>query len=359
MDAPLCYAGGDPYRPVGALSRPVIRLRGASVSWRRLWEIVQAELCRQGYSRGTRLLYRQVLRRFSRYAFARCPGEATEGMVRSYLHALTRQGCSAAWVSANISVLRTVLDKIGGMGICTRLVTPKRPRRLPELLGTEEVGSMVAAVPTLRDRLILGLLYGCGLRVGELCRLRWEDLDMDERVLRVRGDGRRVDLPHALVGTLARGVEVCAAGDFVFPGAKEGSHLSGRMVERVVRGAAEAAGIGKPVCCMTLRHAYAIQRLRDGDPVREVQESLGHRRVRTTMRYLRCMIADGVRSPLEDLGEAPDALPEQAYVLPSPEDLPFAGVGDSSAGFRFLIKTHLCGRFMGLRRFLRRARGSP
>ena len=116
----LCYLNGEPYRPVGALRSPVIRLRTATIGWSRLWEIAHSQLRRQGYCRGTLLVYRHVLRRFKRHAFAERPGDVTAGMVRSYLCKLRREHCSASWLCTNITVLRTLFDKLGGMGICTR-----------------------------------------------------------------------------------------------------------------------------------------------------------------------------------------------------------------------------------------------
>jgi len=73
-------------------------------------------------------------------------------------------------------VLRTAFDKLGGMTVTRRLRTPKRGERLPVVLNLDEAGRLVQAAESVRDRLLIGLLYGCGLKVGELCRLRWMDM---------------------------------------------------------------------------------------------------------------------------------------------------------------------------------------
>ncbi len=77
----------------------------------------------------------------------------------------------------NIPVLRSVFDKLGGLSIACHFVTPKRPLPLPEILSSNEVRRVLAAAPSTRNQLLLGLLYGCGLKVSEACRLKWADVD--------------------------------------------------------------------------------------------------------------------------------------------------------------------------------------
>jgi integrase len=86
----------------------------------------------------------------------------------------------------NISVLRTVFDKLAGRDLTRHLTTPKRNFPLPEVLSQEAVRDLLAAATSTRDQLILGLLYGCGLKVGELRTLTWADIDAAVTTLRVR-----------------------------------------------------------------------------------------------------------------------------------------------------------------------------
>jgi integrase/recombinase XerD len=106
-------------------------------------------------------------------------------------------------MAQSIAVLRTAFDKLGGLSTTAHMDTPKRPLRLAELVSGDEVGRMIQVLPTIRDRLLVGFLYGCGLKAGEVCRLRWADVDAAGRGLTVHFAGdtrqRRVDLPNALL----------------------------------------------------------------------------------------------------------------------------------------------------------------
>ena len=301
-----CYANGDPYRPVGQLAGPILCLGATTaLNWSNLWTLVQRQLSLQGYQRGTRIQYRQILRKLRIYSGVEKPGLITTEVIQTYLHELARQHCSASWISTNISVCRTIFDKLGGMQLCTRFITPKRPLHLPEILTDDEIVNMIKQTPTLRDRLIIGLLYGCGLRVGELCHLRWQHVDIEQKILSVHhrsGLSRQLDLPHALLGILQQGVDACAPHSFLFPGAKPGAPLSTRTIERMVKNVATTASVGRPVSCMTLRHAYAIQCVRNGTNIRALQQCLGHKSVKTTLRYQRCIPATALALSPPDCG---------------------------------------------------------
>jgi len=163
---------------------PAIVLTDA-LDWGGFWKQVAAALHQHGYADGTRAQYRTVLRSFYRYARRR-PARTDEALVQGYLNSLVEKHYSWNWLGMNISVLRHVFDRLAGLAVTARCVTPKRPHPLPEVLSREETLAMLAAAPSTRDQLILGLLYGCGLKVGELCRLTWEDIDPSGGSLRVR-----------------------------------------------------------------------------------------------------------------------------------------------------------------------------
>ena len=83
------------------------------------------------------------------------------------------------WLSANISTLRKLFDKIAGLKVTRGLRTPKRAAVLPDVLTKEECERLLRTAGTVRDQLILGLLYGCGIKSSELCALRWQDVNPD------------------------------------------------------------------------------------------------------------------------------------------------------------------------------------
>jgi integrase len=274
---------------------------------------------------------------------------------------------SAHWLSVNISVLRTVMDKLGGLAVTEGLRTPKRPRRIPELLKPAEARRLIEAAPTLRDRFLLSVLYGCGLKVGEACGLKWEDVDLAASRFRVNFAGgtrqRWIEFPPALAPLLAAGATSCQGTDYILAGAKQGAHLTPRMAERIVKRAVGAAGLPEMVTCMTLRHSYAVERLRAGLSVRDVQERLGHLTLETTLEYRRCIPREVV-SPAErlnigkvELSPGQDATGQPIPTVDLPDaalKLPIAAtaacdVGSVTAPFAEPFKMRLSDRFLSAR----------
>jgi integrase len=171
--------------------------------WPDFWDAAQRELRSVGLRTGTLRVDRQVLRHFRTFLCARGagtrPGCATPALAREFLYRLSDRHASWSWTATHITALRTVFDKLGGAAITNGMVTPKRPRRLPDILEPDEVGQLLEAAGSTRDRLAILLLYGCGLKTSELCALRWTDVDITGRAMRVRFAGgtreRRVLLP--------------------------------------------------------------------------------------------------------------------------------------------------------------------
>jgi integrase/recombinase XerD len=377
-----CYANGERYRPLystqsqhprpfGYHNEQVIALTSLQLDWPRFWEICVDQLKRHGYGPSTTELYRYVLRSFYKHDSLR-PAAIDAASVQSYIHSLVDKHYSGSWISMNISILRTLFDKLSGQNVTAHLVAPKRPERLPEILSPREVREILASAPTTRDQLLLGLMYGCGLKVGELCRLTWADVDAEQGALRVcyaRGTRQRtLDLPPDLLPVLKLGSSRCPQGDYIFQGRVEGTHLSTRMVELILRRAAEATSTLKTVTCMTLRHSYAVHCIEQGDSVRAVQEALGHASIDTTQRYEDCILPKNVISPLAALRQREaeaacidaDHLPEREPPEHTSEalfdeplsttglELPFRDNSTDSPAVQFyhLLKARILGRFL-------------
>ena len=193
------------------------------------------------------------------------------------------------------------------------LLAPRIGRKLPTVLSTAQIDRLLAAPDTtriagLRDRAILELLYGCGLRVSELTALDPPDLDPRSATLRVRGKGdkermvpvgkpalravedyRRTARPELL------GKRPCAA---LFLNAR-GGRLSRVSVWSLIKSAARGAGLGKEITPHSLRHTYATHLLEGGADLRVVQELLGHASITTTEIYThvdRAYLAEAYRS---------------------------------------------------------------
>lgn len=182
---------------------------------------------------------------------------------------------------------------------------PKQPLRLPRPLSVDDCAVLAEAdrvdasapeAEVLRDRALVELLYGAGLRVGEAVALDVRDLDLLAREVRVLGKGRKersVPLPEAASRALAAWLEARrrpgyqAEPLFVsLAGARAGRRLGERAVRRLLARRAATAGVAGRVHPHRLRHSYATHLLDMGADLREIQELLGHASLSTTQRYL-------------------------------------------------------------------------
>jgi site-specific recombinase XerD len=174
----------------------------------------------------------------------------------------------------------------------------REPQALAVVLAPEEVAQVLAYAPSLKARVMLTIGYGCGLRGGEVTRLKVRDIDSAQGIIRVvQGKGqkdRNVMLPS----------EVLALGErWIFPGHHRHKPISPRQFHRLLQQAAAAADIKKPVTLHTLRHSFATHLHESGTDIRVIQAVLGHASLSTTARYTR--VATGliakVESPLDRL----------------------------------------------------------
>ncbi len=260
-----------------------------------------------GHSRNTVESYLRDVHRLAEYAAGRGkddPGSLTPASLREFVFMLKDVGLAPASIRRAISAIRTYYAFLVGEGRVAvdpadRLQGPRPARTLPEPLNRAEVGALLEAPGVdeplaWRDRALLELGYGAGLRVSELCGLGLTDLQFGEGLVRVRGKGgkeRLVPVGRSVVGavsvylhnlrpTLDRG----ATRDRVFLNAR-GAPLSRVGAWGIVKRCATVAGIAKRVTPHTLRHTFATHLLEGGADLRAVQEMLGHADLSTTQLY--------------------------------------------------------------------------
>ncbi len=181
-----------------------------------------------------------------------------------------------------------------------RIEMPKLDRTLPDVLSVEEIDAMedeidLASNEGLRNLAIIETLYGSGLRVSELCDLRLSRINLEEGWLMVSGKGnkermvpmspRSVDLIRNWLDERGNMNPKKGEGDILFLN-RRGSRLSRVMIFYIVKGLAEAAGLGKRVSPHTLRHSFATHLLEGGASLRAIQELLGHESLSTTEIYV-------------------------------------------------------------------------
>jgi len=271
-------------------------------------------LVERGLSDHTLMAYRRDLRRYLAFLAAR--GVTTVEMVddaavRSFVASLSAsthgpQGrpYQATSVARALSAVRSFHRFLVREGVTDRdpaagTRQPKLPRSLPRPLPVEEVGRLLEAPREdsalgLRDRALLELLYGSGLRVSELVGLDVDDVDLDEGAVRVLGKGgKEREVPLGRFGREAAAAYVTRARPG-FASARSrgalflnqrGGRLTRQSVNRILAGYVRAAGIRRRVTPHSLRHSFATHLLEGGADVRVVQEMLGHASVATTQIY--------------------------------------------------------------------------
>ncbi len=163
-------------------------------------------------------------------------------------------------------------------------------RKLPKYLQEDEIRKLLNAPPRkkTRDRLILRILYRCGLRVSELTSLQIEDIDFDEEMITVRGGKGDKDRIVPVDADTLDLIEFYKAGaeEGTLILSQRGEALSTRQVERLVKKYAKKADLKKDVHPHMLRHSFAVHCLKAGMNLRTVQKMLGHSSLTTTQIYL-------------------------------------------------------------------------
>ena len=145
------------------------------------------------------------------------------------------------------------------------LPRPKKEKRLPIVLSIEEVRRIFDSVNNIKHKVILMLVYSAGLRVSEVVKLRVADIDTKRNMIHIRGAKGKKDrytvLSRVSLKVLKEYWRVYRPGSWLFPGAKQNSHLTKRTVEKVLKGASRRAGITKDITVHTLRHSFATHLL--------------------------------------------------------------------------------------------------
>jgi site-specific recombinase XerD len=192
----------------------------------------------------------------------------------------------------------------------------REPQKTPLVMSQQEIKRLLAMAPRLKARVMLSLAYGCGMRAGEVVRLKVGDIDSAQNIIRiVQSKGRKdrnVMLPADILGLLRQWWKerrtrqdggVAKERRWLFPGYKPGRPLSTRQFSRLFHETVAAAGITKPVTLHSLRHSFATHLLERGTDIRIIQALLGHDKLETTARYTRVAtgMISAVDSPLDDL----------------------------------------------------------
>ena len=254
-------------------------------------EAIRNEMKIRKYQANTIKDYCNNLRNFFQW-FGAKPHLVQQSDVKAFLLYLADADRSASTLNGYLAAIRTALDKMCLRNVTVGIVTPRKPKSLPIILSRKEVQQLLESTPTLEDKLILGLMYACGMRVSEVARLRYRDVDFDRRTIMIRrGKGLRdrpAILPETFRTLLATLCSHAGPNDFLFRGrTREGRHISHRTIQRAMKRAVKIAGIKKSATPHSLRHSFATHTFEDGCDIRNIQKLLGHVHLETTTIYVR------------------------------------------------------------------------
>ena len=258
------------------------------------------------------------LRACKRFAawLKRSPDTATPDDVKGFQQYLIESGTSICTRNQTMTGVKFLFRvTLWRHDLVAEIFHLREPDRVPLVLSKKEIKRILAMAPSLKAKVMLSLAYGCGMRAGEVVRLKVGDIDSAQEIFRiVQAKGhkdRNVMLPSDILGLLrewwterptGQDKNVLAPERTLFPGYR-GKHLSARQISRLFKEAARAAGITKHVTPHTLRHSFATHLLERGVDIRVIQALLGHSKLTTTARCARVAIGmiAAVDSPLDDL----------------------------------------------------------
>ena len=250
--------------------------------------------------------YSRDLALFAAYVGSRGYEQIDHIAVRGFLSQLYEKGLSKTSVARALAAIRSLYRWLAREGVVEHnpaklVATPKLPKKLPRVPTIEEMNSVidgrmpeVAAFPE-RERLMLELLYGCGIRNSELTGINLDDIRLSAEAILIRGKGKKeryVPFGDSVTAALkaylperhkiSGGIGKHSAALLIN---RRGGRLTTRSVGRIIKKIAVAKGLSPDVHPHTLRHAFGTHMLEEGADLRAIQELLGHERLATTQRY--------------------------------------------------------------------------
>jgi len=262
------------------------------------------------YSQSTVASYSALLGQFLTFLKDKSPEAANNTDAEAFLEYLVlKRRISISTHRLTISALKQFAVFLPETSLQPEgLVRPRKSAKLPTVLGTAEVIRLLQVTRNLKHRAITALIYGSGLRIGELLNLRLSELDVGRKQLFVKdGKGRKdrcVVLADRILPLLENYLGTYAPETYFAEG-HPGGPYSATSVRAFLKHNARRAGILKKVTPHTLRHSFATHLLEQGIDIRYIQELLGHSRPETTMIYTHVSRKDlmHIRSPLDLLYE--------------------------------------------------------
>lgn len=270
-------------------------------------QIFTEELKLHGFSPNSIDVYVRAVRQLSEH-FSRNPAFLSDEELRSYLLHLQKKSVAASTYNVAVVAIQHFFQ----------YCTPKRPApkinqipvplSLPEVFSVEETKRLLNSVTSLKYKAIFSLMYSAGLRIGECVNLQPSDIDNKRMLVHVKNAKGKKDrytiMGNSALLLLREYYKTCKPTKWLFEGAKKGSQLHIRNIQKIFKQAVCAAGIKKTVTPHTLRHSFATHLLEQKCPLPAIQKFLGHKNIQSTLIYTHVSpktIAD-IINPLDALG---------------------------------------------------------
>jgi site-specific recombinase XerD len=267
---------------------------------------------------GTQRGHMLSCKRFAAF-LKRSPDTATLEDIRRFQLHLVDAGVSICTRNRIMTGLRFLFRvTLRRLDLAEEVYHIREPQKLPLVMSVDEMKRLLAVASSLKTRVLLSLGYGCGLRAGEVVRLKVKHIDSAQKIIRIEQSKGRKDrnvmLSAETLDLLRQWWKTRRSRHdgqtpvqerWLFPGTRPGRPMTTRQLNRLFHEAADAAGIKKGVTLHALRHSFATHLLERGTDIRIIQALLGHDKLDTTARYTRVAtgMISGIMSPLDLLSQ--------------------------------------------------------
>src|SRR5215831_12446341 len=281
---------------------------------RRMIEDMNARKLCAGTQRG----HLRGCQRFAAF-LKRSPETATAEDIRQFQLHLAEASLSICTRNQIMTGLRFLFRvTLRRLDLAAEIYHIREPQKIPLVMSPDETKRLLAVAQNLKVRVLLSLGYGCGLRAGEVIRLKVKHIDSAQKIIRIEQSKGRKDrnvmLSVEMLDLLRQWWRARRGFDatiplqerWLFPGRRPDKPMTTRQLNRLFHEAADAAGIRKGVTLHALRHSFATHLLERGTDIRVIQALLGHDKLDTTARYTRVAtgLIAGIESPLDLLSQA-------------------------------------------------------
>ena len=236
------------------------------------------------------------------------PNEITEDDLKLFI-AEKLSDHSSMSIILFLAAIRYSFSTILKKDITLSIKRPKREKRLPSVLTKEEIKKLIDSSETSKSKLMISLMYACGMRVSEILSLKVDDFKFNEKVGYIRqGKGKKdriFNIPLFLLDNLQKQADSQKKSKQIYLFTGPNGKLSSRNLQKIVKAAGKKSGINKEVHCHTLRHSFATHLLENNVDIRKIQELLGHADLSTTQIYTHISTEElkKIKSPIDSMME--------------------------------------------------------